>query len=67
MKTHNRLLYHCVRCGNVVHAEPGEPNPHCCRQPMAKAAAETIWEREEEGARDAVEQALIARSARLPR
>jgi hypothetical protein len=44
MKTHNRILFHCLCCGNVVHAEPQELIPECCGKPMVKAAAETVCE-----------------------
>ena len=72
MKTHNRVLYHCLCCGNVVHAEPADPNPSCCREPMARAAAETVWEREEEcaaveAAGNADEPSPAARPERVPR
>lgn len=42
MKTHNRNIYHCLACGNVVHADVGVRPPECCGYEMAKAAAETI-------------------------
>ena len=48
MKTHNRIIYHCVLCGNVVHADPDVRPPECCHSEMAKAAAETICEAETE-------------------
>ena len=71
MKTHNRVLYHCLCCGNVVHAEPAEPNPCCCREPMTRAAAETVWEPDEEcvqePARGAAEQARAVHVGRVPR
>lgn len=44
--THNALIYHCLRCGNVVHREPEAEAPWCCGGEMAKAAAETICEPE---------------------
>ena len=44
MKTHNRVIYHCVCCGRVVHKEPDEARPQCCGQKMVKAAAETVPE-----------------------
>jgi hypothetical protein len=46
MKTHNRILFHCLCCGNVVHAEPQELIPDCCGKQMVKAAAETVCEAE---------------------
>lgn len=44
MKTHNRIIYHCLLCGNVVHADPELRPPECCRYVMVKAAAETIYD-----------------------
>ena len=44
MKTHNRILFHCLCCGNVVHAEPQDAVPTCCGKRMANAAAETVVE-----------------------
>ena len=42
MKTHNRILFHCLCCGRVVHAEPADAPPMCCSQRMTNAAAETV-------------------------
>jgi hypothetical protein len=42
MTTHNLIIYHCLRCGAVMHCETGEDAPECCGKPMTKAAAETI-------------------------
>jgi len=42
MKTHNRILYHCLCCGRVVHEEPDESAPSCCGERMTNAAAETV-------------------------
>jgi len=47
MKTHNALIYHCLYCGNLVHSEPNVRAPQCCGKEMVKAAAETIFERDE--------------------
>jgi hypothetical protein len=44
MKTHNALIYHCVSCGRVVHADLKAKPPLCCGHSMAKAGAETIRE-----------------------
>ena len=44
MKTHNRFIYHCLTCGNLVHAAPETRPPQCCGYEMVKAAAETICE-----------------------
>jgi hypothetical protein len=44
MKTHNAVIYHCLACGSVVHAELEAESPQCCGQTMVKAAAETIRE-----------------------
>lgn len=42
MKTHNLVIYHCLACGAVMHAEPDKDLPSCCGRPMVKAAAETV-------------------------
>ena len=42
MQTHNRIIYHCLCCGRLVHAEPETPVPNCCERPMVNAAAETV-------------------------
>ena len=42
MKTHNAFIYHCLCCGNVVHAEPEQKAPCCCGHEMVKAAEETV-------------------------
>lgn len=42
MKLHNRILFHCLGCGRVVHAEPTAEIPNCCGKQMTKAAAETV-------------------------
>lgn len=52
MKTHNRILFHCLCCGSVVHAEPQEAAPSCCGQPMIKAAAETVANGDKEAPQD---------------
>lgn len=44
MKTHNRILFHCLCCGRVVHAESQEAAPNCCGKRMTNAAAETVDE-----------------------
>lgn len=44
MKTHNAIIYHCLSCGSVLHAEPNVEPPQCCGHAMVKAAAETICE-----------------------
>lgn len=44
MKTHNAIIYHCLFCGGVVHAELEPEPPCCCGRAMVKAAAETICE-----------------------
>lgn len=53
MKTHNALIYHCLNCGKVVHAEPSAPVPACCGHLMTRAAMETICEADEPEAGDA--------------
>jgi hypothetical protein len=42
MKTHNQLIYHCERCGHLVHQEPDDPCPACCGTSMTQAAATTV-------------------------
>jgi hypothetical protein len=48
MKTHNRIIYHCLTCGNVVHAAGDARRPQCCGSEMVKAAAETIRDADDE-------------------
>jgi hypothetical protein len=47
MKTHNRIIYHCLTCGNVVHADLEIRLPVCCSHEMVRAAAETIYDTDE--------------------
>jgi hypothetical protein len=47
MKTRNRILFHCLYCGRVVHAEFDEPTPFCCEQCMTNAATETVADEEQ--------------------
>ncbi|HBH50477.1 MAG TPA: hypothetical protein DDY91_01140 [Planctomycetaceae bacterium] len=42
MSTHNRYIYHCLKCGSIVIREPGEPTPLCCGNSMNQSAAETV-------------------------
>lgn len=42
MKTLNALIYHCQRCGRVVHQSSEADPPTCCQGPMSLAAAETV-------------------------
>ena len=42
MKTHNVIIYHCLTCGSVVHAEPEAETPQCCGHSMVNAAAQTV-------------------------
>lgn len=44
MKTHNAIVYHCVSCGRIEHAELESPPPLCCGHAMAKACAQTVRE-----------------------
>ena len=44
MNTHNRILFHCLHCGRVVHTEPEDMAPNCCGKCMTNAAAETVDE-----------------------
>ena len=48
MKTRNRILFHCLCCGQVLRSETDEPVPFCCDQYMINAAAETVYEPGEE-------------------
>ena len=42
MKTHNLIIYHCIKCGHLMHTEPDAEPPRCCGKQMVNAAAETI-------------------------
>lgn len=48
MKTHNGIIYHCLSCGSVVHADQQAQPPQCCGHQMVRAAAETINEEKEQ-------------------
>jgi hypothetical protein len=41
---HNRVIYHCLACGSVIHREPDETIPMCCDRLMTKAATETVYD-----------------------
>jgi len=42
MSTHNRYIYHCLKCGSIMIREPGEPIPLCCGASMNHSAVETV-------------------------
>ncbi|MFN7805382.1 MAG: hypothetical protein ACK5TO_15285 [Planctomycetaceae bacterium] len=42
MSTHNRYIYHCLKCGSISIKEPWEDGPQCCGVPMNQSAAETV-------------------------
>ena len=42
MSTHNRYIYHCLKCGSIAIKEMWEECPHCCGAPMNQSAAETV-------------------------
>ncbi len=44
MNIRNAIIYHCISCGHVAHAELEAQPPQCCGRAMAKAAEETIVE-----------------------
>jgi hypothetical protein len=44
LKFHNRLIYHCLACGNVIHREPDDIVPVCCGSSMTPAAAESVFD-----------------------
>ncbi len=48
MKTHYAIIYHCVSCGRVVHAEPEAVPPQCCGRAMGNVV-ESIREGEATG------------------
>ena len=58
MKTHNRILYHCLCCGRVVHEEPDAQSPNCCGQPMTNAAAETVYDAGQETLEDLADETV---------
>ena len=71
MTTHNRILFHCLCCGRVVHAEPEDRAPNCCGKRMTNAAAETVVEGETDTPHDIAGAtggaALRARIRQVPR
>jgi|LakMenEpi03Aug12_release.lakeMendotaPanAssembly.Ray.scaffolds.fasta_scaffold287980_2 hypothetical protein len=42
MSTHNRYIYHCLKCGSISVKEVWEECPHCCGSPMNQSAVETV-------------------------
>lgn len=42
MSTHNRYIYHCLKCGSISIKELWEECPQCCGDPMNQSAAETV-------------------------
>ena len=42
MKTHNAIIYHCIVCGRVEHAEVGAAQPQCCGRAMDQACGESV-------------------------
>lgn len=38
------IVYHCLCCGRVEHAEAAAEPPHCCGQAMVNACPESIRE-----------------------
>ena len=49
MTTHNAIIYHCVVCGRVEHADLVAAEPQCCGRAMEKACARTVRGGEVEG------------------
>lgn len=47
MLTHNRVIYHCLRCGAILHCERDQEIPCCCGRPMFNAAAQTVMDDQE--------------------
>jgi hypothetical protein len=64
METHNRILFHCLTCGNVVHSDVNVRPPECCGYAMVGAAAETIGDTDvpAEKATDDCKAALLVTS-----
>jgi hypothetical protein len=56
MTAHNRILFHCLCCGTVYHAELNEAAPICCGKRMVNAAAETVFEAGDDNQLMVVEQ-----------
>jgi hypothetical protein len=42
MKTRNLIIYHCLFCGKVVHADTDADSPQCCGREMVNALADPI-------------------------
>ena len=42
METRNAVIYHCVTCGRIVHAELESETPQCCEHKMERATEETV-------------------------
>ncbi len=41
MSTDNIAIFHCLKCGRLVHVEPAAATPECCGVPMTLAVPET--------------------------
>jgi DNA-directed RNA polymerase subunit RPC12/RpoP len=46
MKTCNIIIYHCVTCGRIVHADLDDMPPMCCGHAMVKASEDTVHGRD---------------------
>jgi len=66
MKTHNRIIFHCLTCGNVLHAECDQRPPHCCGYEMVRAAAETICDDEGSAAEEIDNREAVATMRTTP-
>jgi hypothetical protein len=40
MTASNAIIYHCIVCGRIVHAESEAEPPQCCGNAMTKACEE---------------------------
>lgn len=41
MSTENIAIFHCLKCGRLVHVDPAAPTPTCCGVLMTLAVPET--------------------------
>lgn len=42
MTTVRAIIFHCIRCGRVVHSDTEQERPSCCGEAMAHACSETV-------------------------
>ena len=67
MKTQTEVIYHCVRCGHVVHSEIQDMPPQCCGQAMTTAVTETLAKGVDSEPQESAETPPIIEERKKPR